>query len=305
MLLLQFGISAILRKAESPLLQNSQVMLLISSVTTYGVAFPITYFLVKNIPATAPERHRITGGRWVLAAIMSFPLVFGSNLIGVFLTFLIGLVQGGTVQNNMLEVISANSEHLLLLFVLVVVIAPVLEELWFRKLLIDRLTPYGQGVCVLVSGLMFALYHGNLNQFVYALTLGMFFAFLYVKTGNVRVTIGLHMLVNFVGSILPLLVMRISGIEEMFALVNDPAALTAYLMEHMGGYMIYLGYVLLVYGAALAGFILFIVFRKRFTLNPGTNVIPAGKRFATIFVNIGMAVFVLIYIGLIVKGLIV
>ena len=47
---------------------------------------------------------------------------------------------------------------------------------------------------MLFSGLMFGLFHGNLNQFVYAFVLGLCFGFIYVKTGNIRYTIGLHML---------------------------------------------------------------------------------------------------------------
>ena len=85
----------------------------------------------------------------------------------------------------MLEV--ATSSNLWVNLFIMVLCAPVAEELIFRKLLIDRLTQYGEGVAVLFSGLMFGLFHGNLNQFVYAFVLGLCFGFIYVKTGD-RVT---------------------------------------------------------------------------------------------------------------------
>ena len=42
----------------------------------------------------------------------------------------------------------------------------------FRKLLIDRIVPFGQRVAVVVSGLAFGLFHGNFYQFFYAFSLG-------------------------------------------------------------------------------------------------------------------------------------
>ena len=53
-------------------------------------------------------------------------------------------------------------------FLYMVICAPILEEYIFRKLIVDRTVKYGQGVAVVLSGLMFGLFHGNLNQFAYA-----------------------------------------------------------------------------------------------------------------------------------------
>ena len=73
--------------------------------------------------------------------------------------------------------------------------------MFFRKLLIDRTIKYGAGISILISALMFGLYHANLNQLIYSLLVGGFFAAVYVKTGNVIYTILLHMAANFTGSI--------------------------------------------------------------------------------------------------------
>ena len=47
-----------------------------------------------------------------------------------------------------------------------VIIAPVMEELVFRKYLVDRLVPYGQKTAVVLSGLFFGLFHGNFISFL-------------------------------------------------------------------------------------------------------------------------------------------
>lgn len=38
--------------------------------------------------------------------------------------------------------------------------------LLFRKFLLDRVVDYGEAVAVILSGVMFGLYHANLSQFM-------------------------------------------------------------------------------------------------------------------------------------------
>ena len=53
-------------------------------------------------------------------------------------------------------------------FTFSVVLAPVMEELIFRKVLIDRTIVYGDKAAVVLSGLLFGVFHGNFHQFFYA-----------------------------------------------------------------------------------------------------------------------------------------
>jgi len=50
--------------------------------------------------------------------------------------------------------------------------APVCEELIFRKMLVTRALKYGEGVAILLSGLVFGLFHGDLNQIYVCLWIG-------------------------------------------------------------------------------------------------------------------------------------
>jgi membrane protease YdiL (CAAX protease family) len=59
-----------------------------------------------------------------------------------------------------------------------VVLAPLGEELLFRGILLRALRDYGDGICILVSGLLFGLLHANVYQIFYAFALGAFFAWL-------------------------------------------------------------------------------------------------------------------------------
>ena len=56
-----------------------------------------------------------------------------------------------------------------------------------------------------VSALLFALYHANLEQFFYAFLLGLLLAYVYYRTGLLRVSVALHMVLNFFGAVMSLL----------------------------------------------------------------------------------------------------
>ena len=80
------------------------------------------------------------------------------------------------------------------------ILAPIVEEIIFRKLLIDNMSKYGIVASVTISAFLFGLFHGNLAQFFYAWALGIIFGFVYVYTGKIIYTILLHMSGNLVSS---------------------------------------------------------------------------------------------------------
>lgn len=89
--------------------------------------------------------------------------------------------------------------------VCVCLLGPLCEELLFRGLVAGRLARYGQAPGAFVSALLFALYHANLEQFFYAFLLGLLLAYVYYRTGLLRVSVALHMVLNFFGAVVSLL----------------------------------------------------------------------------------------------------
>lgn len=117
---------------------------------------------------------------------------------------------------------------MLLNIAMVVFAAPIVEELLYRKMLIDRIAAYGDGVSVVVSGLLFGLAHGNFSQFFYAFGLGALFAYVYIKTGHIGYTIGFHMFFNLIGGVFTVELNK--GLME----VRDPAGMVARLEQIFG-----------------------------------------------------------------------
>lgn len=293
------------------LFDNVNIVLIYSMVITYVVGMPLIYLMVRNMPTVQPEVHKMSVGQFLLSAIMCFSLMYCSNLVGTILTTVIGLIKGSPVEMNAASQMAMDA-NMGLTFFFMVLCAPIVEEFVFRRLIVDRTLRYGQGVAIVTSGLMFGLFHGNLSQFVYAFALGMFFAFIYIKTGKLKFTIALHMIINFMGGIVSVLILKMlasSGLDDMLSEDYDPMAFAEYVMSGEGREIIISMLVLLVYAGiifciVIAGIILFIVFRKKFVLEQGEIVLEKGRKFKTVILNPGMVLYCLFWIAVIIYQLI-
>ena len=72
------------------------------------------------------------------------------------------------------------------------------EEIIFRSLLLKPLRAYGDLTAVLVTGIVFGLYHGNFDQFAYAALLGSFFSVIAVKYNSILPVTILHAANNII-----------------------------------------------------------------------------------------------------------
>lgn len=76
------------------------------------------------------------------------------------------------------------------------VFAAFVEELMFRRFYCACLVPYGHTFAILVSAYLFAFFHGNLAQALYALPFGILTGYLYLKTGTIVFPFLVHLLDN-------------------------------------------------------------------------------------------------------------
>lgn len=289
----QFLAGAVAGMINPALLADPDLSLLISMLPMYALAMPLMALLIRRVPASQLPRHTLKLRQLLPAFLMSYALMYCSNIVGQFITIGIGILKGKPVANVLLNItVDLNP---MIAFLVMVLLAPVAEELIFRKLLVDRVCAYGESTAILLSGFLFALFHGNLNQFAYAFTIGLFLAFLYVKTGRVLYPILLHMAINFLGSILSLQVMKWTGFDRLAASLSDPAAMTDAMMANPAGMIGYYLYALALIGITLAGIILFCIHAKKFTCRPGEIELPKNRRCATVLLNPGMILFILFW----------
>lgn len=300
--LVQIVAVAVLKKTNPRLLTSVEANLLISVVSMYVVGFPLMYLVLSRlVPDQKVEKHKMSPMQYILALIICFGMTYASNIIGLILTSVISAVSGHNIQNQAVTVTMDLNPWMLILYA--VIFAPIMEELVFRKLIVDRAVRYGQGVAVVVSGLMFGLFHGNLNQFVYATVIGMFLAFLYVKTGNVKIVISIHMLINFVGGFLIQKLFDMVNVEEyeQSLVMGDYAAMMDNVVGNLRAWILLGVFCLFVLAVLISGVVLFIVavVQKKFRFEDGEVSIPKQLGLNIIMANPGMLTFLLVWMGMI------
>lgn len=280
---------------------SGDLSVLVSMLPMYIIAFPIIFLLFKNIPVQiSGEKKKMSVKHLIVAFIMCYAGTYICNLLASILTGIIGALKQSDVENVMANLTSSISLPVNLF--IVVICAPIMEELLFRKTLIDRTAHFGEGISILFSGLVFGLFHGNLVQFGYAFLLGIFFGFIYIKTKNIVYPIILHMVINFFGSFLGSIIMEKSGFYNLPADATE-SEMMEFMMENATGMMIYFGYALAIIILVIVGIVLFVKNRKKFVCAPGEVTIEKGARFKTMILNVGMILYCIFWIVMIVMQL--
>ena len=276
----QLGLSLLLALMPT-FAAHPAVTWLLSMVPMYGFAFPVFYLLLRPLSPSTVTPHRLGGRDFFIFFFISYALVYLGNLVGTVINAFTDLFTGAQSSSDATALIEESP--LYLVFIFAVVLGPIVEETMFRGIVLPRLLPFGEGFAILVSALLFGLFHGNLSQFVYAFLLGAFFGFLYCRTGRLRHAILLHAAINFVGSILPLLVLRGVDLE---ALSGEGAMTPEELAPLLPQLFLLAGYGMLVLGAVAVGAYLLYRYRKTLAPREGACLLERGE-LGRVFLSVG------------------
>lgn len=244
--------------------------------TMYALGLPLYLLISKNMEISPPKKQPLKVWHYFLLIPVLLCLMYTGNLIGMLFGWLVAVITGVDIQSTTIQQ-NIYGEYGYIMVLAAVFLAPVVEELLFRKVLIDRIRKFGDGKAVLLSGLFFGLFHGNFTQFFYTTLVGMLFAFVYVKTGKVLHTIILHMTANFIGGALPYLV----NAQDVIDAVND------WDLSAVFSNIPFLIYMIVVLTLAFTGLILLLIFRKQFTFEEPQTALPEGTARYAVTANIG------------------
>lgn len=263
----------------------------------YVLGFPLLLLLTSKMPTTKIEKKKMGFWKWVLCVLIGAGICGVGSIIGALINTVLTLPFGVNAdETNALANLMMDSNPFWRIFT-VGILAPIFEELIFRKLLIDRVIKHGEFLAIMMSGLMFGMFHGNFAQVFFATGLGLFWAFIYVKTGKVWYTIALHMTINLTTSVINLyLVQKYLEYLELYldpnymnnVLAGDPVATESLVI--FGAFLGWMGFLGLL---AVTGIILFFVFLalKKFRLNPHPYGISKECQFGRGVFSWGMIMF--------------
>ena len=200
----------------------------LSLVPLYLVAVPLFWRALPRQYAPIGEKRPFGKLRFLGVCTVCLSAMILLNYLGFYLTQLINVLSNGQLGNTdgLSTIVSTSPVWVTVVFACIV--APIMEELVFRKLLVDRVLPFGELQACLLSGLIFGLFHGNIRQFFYAATLGFIFAYVYAKTRNILYTIGLHVGINLLGSVAMPYLLSDENLAIIERLAENPTTATAY-----------------------------------------------------------------------------
>ena len=167
----------------------------------------VFWLVIRRIPKSDWQKESLSFKSMFQIFVMMYAVGTVFNLVGTFISK--AAPAGGTEQLDMIN--KMVSSGLPTGIMMTVIIAPILEELIFRKLMLDRIRNYGEKTAIVFSALCFGLFHENLTQFLYAFIIGLFLGYVYCKTGKVLYTMIMHALVNLISSSIMLLLPMLSN----------------------------------------------------------------------------------------------
>jgi membrane protease YdiL (CAAX protease family) len=227
--LVQFGsagIAIILSRVAPFLWDYSWFLWVITYVPLYCIYFPIFYLLLRKLPNTEssirrPQPRRISIPHFIVIILFGLGISTVLNVLTTIISAMMNQLLGVGLSNPLSQAMGLSD--LLTNVIVIAGVAPLMEELIFRKFLYQKLIGYGPNLYILVSSLVFMCFHTNLYQMGYAFILGLILASLYAYTGKFRYNWGLHFILNGTSAltliISTLIEPKLPGIANMFGVL--------------------------------------------------------------------------------------
>lgn len=185
------------------------ITLVVGTAGVYLAGVPAAWAVMKRLPRDQRPAEGMGFGRIAALFLACIPIMYGGNILGTFLSRIFSAGKASNPLDSLLDT------DIAVTVAIACVAAPIFEELLFRKILIDRLSGYSEKFAVLFSALCFAMFHMNFFQFFYTFGMGLIFAYVYVKTKKVAVTVTMHALLNLWGSLPGILISKYVDLDAL------------------------------------------------------------------------------------------
>lgn len=258
----------------------------------YVIAFPILLLIVRGIPTALRKKSKLGLDEFVIIFLISEAVMTVGAIISNLLTYALSELLGYEINNDTSDLIM--DTPVFIVVIVAVIIGPIIEELIFRKIFIDRMSVYGDRLAIIVSSVAFGIFHGNFSQAIYATALGFILGYVYAKTRDIKYSCLLHIMLNFMGTVPTLLIN--DSLERIENISPDAVLSGEDMLTYYSDTMNVLGVTVVQYMLAIAGAVLFIyIIKKRaFKVPDGCDVrLPCGTVTRVAFLNLGAILFLL------------
>lgn len=174
------------------------IFMLFNEVCAY--AFPITvyHFLFRGLTKdTGASGYKRFFGETPMIFIAGFSFAMaGAHITSYISSFLGALFSVPQTKAAFASAMPADAFMFAVFTVCTCIIAPVCEELIYRKLLLDPMKKYSDSAAALITSLLFAMSHFNFSQFLYTFAFGYFLAVIAIRSRSVIPCIICHVINN-------------------------------------------------------------------------------------------------------------
>lgn len=246
--------------------------LLMNAFNVCVVGTVVLSVALRKVPKVKIEKHRLKFGHLLLLIMMMYGLSQVGSLMGMPIHLILSAI--GTVGKEQesigeFQTLLMGSSQIVMI-ITVGILPAIFEELLFRKFLIDRTIRHGEFISCAMSGIMFGLWHGNFQQFFFAFFIGVLFAFVYIRTGNIIYTMIMHCSMNLVTTtvttqLLQKLLEKM-GVNIDSGTINESLLNSEAVRQLIPVILLTVLWLIILTGFQITGFVLFIVKRKRFKL---------------------------------------
>ena len=225
----------------------------------------IPIVLIVKIPLRVAIPMRRVPARVAVPGVMA---AFSSSVVGIIIaSVLLTFFQTiGFAYDVPMPTIPSTEIGKIMYLLIISVLPAIFEEILFRGFILQSLRRFGDLYAVIISALIFALYHGNFNQLPNAFIMGVAIAFLAVRTGSLIPGMILHFINNFAATAIDIYVLQNAN-EVVSALVN-------------------LGYIAVYFIVGIIGIVVLLATQNGFfTLKKSDSPLTAGERIKAFFLQ--------------------
>lgn len=188
------GLAPLIDTYEGYMLFNMVVYVVCLAVPAVAVA------LISGHRQNPFPSKRVSGGILGISVFGGMAIAIFANVVASWL--MTWLVMLGVPEPEMPDLIQPTLISLLLNIVLTAVLPALIEEMIFRGYILGALRAHGDGVAIVLSAVLFGVFHGNVLQIPFALLLGLVMGYLVVQTDSIWPSVLLHFANNLMSVLL-------------------------------------------------------------------------------------------------------
>lgn len=205
-----FDVGGIIRSVDHIPVIRGLILFIIYLLQVFGMIFPLWFYVVRKYDSTFEDfTFKWVGTKktifWV---IFSYLFYMGLSIFLIMLFFSLGIgMFGFEKQTSLFEIFGLDYAGIIFAFIIAVIIAPLVEEIFFRgfvlQTLAKKISPFWG---IILTGLIFASVHFEFQSIMPLLILSLVLNVLYIKTKSIWPGIIFHIFNNSVAFLIMLLI---------------------------------------------------------------------------------------------------